>query len=129
MLSGIRCNINWYLSVLGLLFLTACLKPEESVIKDMQGLLSQIRAQGDSISEENWEEFDNRLLELEKRYDVVSHEMTPEQKKVFNECKGKYAAIRLKSGISNFVDQFQQGIQESGQQLKGMMDEIGGDSL
>lgn len=129
MISRIRCNINCYLAVLGLLFLTACLNPEESVVKDMQGLLSQIKAQGDSISEENWEEFDNRIVELEKRYDKASSEMTPEQKKSFNKAKGKYVAIRLKSGIKNAVDKFQKGMEDAGQQLQGVMEEIGVDSL
>lgn len=117
------------LSFVGLLLLiivgaSACQSPGESVTRDLESLVSDVKSKSDNISEKEWEEYDATLKLIEQQYADAEGGMTEEQKEKYNEALGRYSGIRLKSGLKNAVEDFQKGIENAGQQMQGMLEEL-----
>jgi len=107
-----------------LIYINACQNQGEKTVHELEALVTDIKEKGDNISEKEWEEYDATLKLIEQQYADTEGGMTEEQKEKYNEALGRYSGIRLKSGLKNAVEDLQEGIENAGQQMQGMLEEL-----
>jgi hypothetical protein len=89
--------------ILSLVVLVSCAREEKKeFITDLNSFVTETTDKCEKFSDDDWEKADATFLQLRnEEYPRHKQELTPEESKRVNELIGKYAALRVKTGIQN----------------------------
>jgi len=122
-----KLNKNTYLMILILLVSTSCKNIQKDLfISDLNSLVTDVDQETKYHKSIKWEETDLKFQEfMESDYNKYKSEMSPEERSKVNKLIGKYYAIRMKAGINDLKNEFQDALEQG----KGLADEILSDTV
>lgn len=110
-----------------LMLLSSCKNIQKDLfISDLNSLFNNVDQEIKDHKAIKWEETDLKFQEfIESDYNKYKSEMSPEERSKVNKLIGKYYAIRMKTGINDLKNEFQDALEQG----EGMIDEIVSDSI
>lgn len=72
------------------------------------------------MTDADWEQADQTIEAFRQKIDASRKDMTVEELANVNKALGRYAGLRVKSGLNDFKN----SLEDFGDQLKGMVDEL-----
>ena len=87
--------------------------------RELESLVKKIEMRSSKMSEKDWQEADQKIEVLQLDIENSNH-LSELEKTNANKLLGKYAALRIKSGIKNLEKEFK-GMSEK---IDGMVDEL-----
>lgn len=90
------------------------------VDKQLDQLVKEIESRKSSMTDADWEQADQTIEAFRQKIDASRKDMTVEELANVNKALGRYAGLRVKSGLNDFKN----SLEDFGDQLKGMVDEL-----
>ena len=95
---------SYLLVIIVAISLTACMS-KDNYLSDFDNFVSKTAAIASSSSNEDWSISDSIFLDFAKvKYDKFSSKLNEKDKAKVLELTGKYAALRVKSGATQFLE-------------------------
>ena len=88
----------------------------------MEALAATVEKNGSSYSQDQWDKANQKFEKIYQEYKQKKGSLTQDEIKRFRSATGRYATAAVKAG----VDSVSATIQEIGEELPGLLDEIGG---
>ena len=102
------------LSIFGLAFLFQSCESKKSYISKFDEFVSETSTNYKNFSETEWAKADSTFAHFEKEYsNKWNKDLTPDENAHINELKGKYQALKLKSGIKDIKNELNDIIEQS----------------
>jgi hypothetical protein len=110
---------NTLFCLISILCVTSC-SLVTPVDKQLDQLVTEIESRKSSMTDVDWEQADQNIEAFRQKIDASRKDMTVEEISNANKALGRYAGLRLKSGLNDFKN----SLEDLGDQLKGMADEL-----
>ena len=99
---------------LGLFLILQSCESKKSYISKFDEFVSETSTNYKNFSETEWAKADSTFAHFEKEYsNKWNKDLTPDENAHINELKGKYQALKLKSGIKDIKNELNDIIEQS----------------
>ena len=110
--------------IFGLFAIQCSYKKEASCIASIERIVEKAIKNQSNYTEDDWDNLDEKFGTLYEEYLENSKNFSKEERKMVAKLKGKYFAIRTKSGMEKMMDNLNTIIEDFGATLEGFNEEF-----
>ena len=111
------------MALISLLLLTSCDK-KQIAIDNLRDFVEKVEKKAPSYTSDDWDKVDAEYKEIIS--DINKYQYTDEEKKQISKMTGKYAGIKTKYSVNQFIEGIGDAVKEIRSTIEGFKDGLAG---